>query len=104
MAAKRFGGTEKNGKSDPPVGVPGHTASSQVFRHAQNEPVWVALRLKIGLTIASIYRIDIYIRYIGQTNGSRKGKSCAHVVNHSNSLFSGFSRRTVFMAMNYESA
>lgn len=58
MATKRFGGTEKNGKSDSPVGVPGHTASSQVFRHAQIERVRVALGLKIGLTIASIYRID----------------------------------------------
>ena len=60
MATKRFGGTEKNGKSDSPVGVPGHTASSQVFRHAQNERVRVAPWLKIGLTIASIYRIDTY--------------------------------------------
>ena len=58
MATKRFGGTEKNGKSDSPVGVPGHTASSQLFRHAQSERVRVALGLKIGLTIASIYRID----------------------------------------------
>jgi len=71
MAAKRFGGTEKNGKSDPPVGVPGHTASSQVFRHAQNERVQVALRLEIGLTIASIYRIDISDRLMAAGRGSR---------------------------------